>query len=431
MSRPGLVVTSAALLLTLASPAASASPQLGNLPVSRLTPSREPRVPLLAAPTAAAPVGPAKAPRPLRGFSVRLRSPRRGELLSGQVEIRADVTADRTDEVLFVEFEVDGKVLFADARPPYELAWRASGAARHRVVARAFGPTGEMVQHVVVTGAPRAIDSAAAFASRVDRVEIYARVEGGPGLEGLRASDFVVLERGLEQPIVNVERTSNLPVAIGLMVDCSGSMVERLNVVLETAGSFIEGLVTSEHDKAFVMSFADLPSVLQEFTNDVDRLSTSLELISAGRYTKLYDAIVTASSEFSGHVGRRALVLLTDGQDADSIVHLDDAIRAAQRADVAVYPVAIDLTSQYFHERWVLEQLARRTGGRVSYMGSFDGPEDTYERIAEDLRAQYRITYEPRRRGGDGEWRAIEVQLANAAMMKKYRVRTRAGYFAE
>jgi len=241
----------------------------------------------------------------------------------------------------------------------------------------------------------------------------------------------VILEDELPQRVVAVERVGELPLAVGFMVDASGSMVARLGVALDSAASFIDGMVQQPQDKAFVMAFADLPSMLQTFTNDVDRLVDSLELISNGRYTRLYDSLVAAVAQFRGHAGRRALVLLTDGHDARSDARLDDAIRAAQRADVAIYPVAVDLSNRYFHERWVLERLARSTGGRVSDLRRLDRPSRIYEGIAEDLRAQYRITYRPVRAGGSGEWRAIEVLLAEAERFRSTRIRARPGYFAE
>ena len=182
---------------------------------------------------------------------------------------------------------------------------------------------------------------------------------------------------------------------------------------------------------AFVMSFADLPAMLQEFTNDVQRLTDALRLVDRGRYTRLFDSVIVASNQFRGHQGRRALIVLTDGHDANSDANLAAAIEAAQRADVAIYPVAVDVTPRFFYERWILERLARATGGRVSYLETRDNPERIYAAIAEDLREQYRISYEPTRPGGGGEWRPIEVRLVQVDSKQRGRVRSRPGYFAE
>jgi Ca-activated chloride channel family protein len=147
----------------------------------------------------------------------------------------------------------------------------------------------------------------------------------------------------VQQPISAVDRSEDLPVAVGLMLDTSGSMIHQLGRAIDTADAFIGGIMQQEQDKAFVMSFADLPAVLQQFTNDRDRLVTSLNLINSGRYTRLYDSIVFASLQFQGHEGRRALIVLSDGADSDSEARLDDAIAAAQLRDVAIYPVAVGL----------------------------------------------------------------------------------------
>jgi VWFA-related protein len=364
-------------------------------------------------------------------LSVAIRSPIDDELVAGRVEMRAEVEGDGADEILFVEFEVDGRILFADASPPYELIWHAGEPSAHDIVARAYTPAGRIVEDRVSTRPALAL-AGETFATRVERVTVFVRLEGrdAPHAE-LRPEDFVVLEDERPQPVLSVERVEELPLAVGFMVDASGSMVARLGLALDSAASFIDGMVQLPQDKAFVMSFADLPSMLQAFTNDVDRLAGSLELISRGRYTKLFDSLVAATDQFEGHAGRRALVLLTDGHDAGSDARLDDAVRAAQQADVAIYPVAVNLGSQYFHERWVLERLARSTGGRVSDLHRLDDPTRIYAGIAADLRAQYRIAYRPVRAGGSGEWREIQVRLADAERYRRTRIRTRPGYFAE
>lgn len=369
---------------------------------------------------------------PLQEFSVRITAPKHDEMVGGKIEISARVQADRPEQVLFVEFEVDGRVLFADADVPYELIWQARDPAAHRVVARAYAASGQVVEDVIHTRPPPGLTGGLSFRSRVDWVEVFVRVEDkNLGGRELKMADFRVFENGFEQPIVAVERSMELPLAVGFMVDCSGSMIESLSLALEAAGSFIEGLMQSNHDKAFVMSFADLSSMLQEFTNDIGRLSDALDLISSGRYTRLYDSLVKAVAEFRGHEGRRALVVLTDGRDVGSDSRLRDAIEAAQRADVAIYPVAVNLSSRFFHERWVLAQLAEGTGGRVSQLQRRDDPQRIFDAITADLREQYRITYQPHIPGGTGEWRAIEVQLSLRGSRRTKRLRARPGYYAE
>ncbi len=363
---------------------------------------------------------------PSEPLRVELISPRVGDFVSGRVEMRAEVATTQGAQVLFVEFEVDGRVLFADAQPPYELVWNTPEVAAHTIVVRAFGARGEVAEHVVKTEAPP--DVTETFRSRVDQVEIFVHVDGTREVD---PGGFRVLEGGIEQPISAIDHSEDLPVAIGFMLDSSGSMVRQLGRAIDTAGSFIDGIMQQEQDKAFVMSFADLPSVLQQFTNDPDRLVTSLELIDSGRYTRLYDSIVAAAHQFDGHEGRRALIVLSDGRDSDSDAKLAEAIAAAQRYDVAVYPVAVGLSSRYFRERRVLSRIAKETGGELLDLSGRDNPRRVYERIARDLREQFRITYTPLHPGGDGEWRPIEIHLADAERNKQRKLRTRAGYWAQ
>ena len=377
----------------------------------------------------ALPVSAQQRPSPLRGFRVELTAPVQDDVLSGRVEMRARVYADRPADVLFVEFEVDHRVLFADADPPYELIWSTREAAAHSIVARAFGPSGAVVEHAVETLARpyAAAEAGEVFRSRVDQVEIFVHVEGRGTLD---PADFSVLEAGVTQPISAIDLSADLPVAVGFMLDSSGSMVGQLGYAIDTAGIFIDGIVQREQDKAFVMSFADLPTVLQLFTNDTDRLVTSLDLISRGRHTRLYDSIVTAARQFEGHEGRRALVMLSDGRDSDSDARLAEAIVAAQHHDVAIYPVAVGLSGRYFRERRVLQRLADETGGEVFFLGTRDNPSRIYEQIARDLREQYRITYTPLNPSGDGGWREIEIRLADPQRSNQRKLRTRPGYWA-
>jgi len=366
---------------------------------------------------------------PLRDFRVRVVSPAPADLVTSRVELAAEVEADRPDEVLFVEFEVDGRVLFADSTAPYELIWSPPTSAAYRIVARAYGPAGTVVEHAIQTSSPPVAAGAASFRSRVDQVEIFVHLDDRRG--ELVADDFVVLEDGAAQPIRAVEHSADLPVALGFMLDSSGSMLRNLGYAIDTAGSFIDGIMRRPDDKAFVMAFADWPAVLQQFTNDTDRLVTSLHLIDTGRYTRLYDSVVTAARQFEGHQGQRALVVLSDGRDSSSDARLEEAIAAAQRNEVAIYPVAVGLSSRYFKERWVLERLARETGGEVFHMGGLDNPRRIYAQIAENLRERYRITYAPLQPSGDGEWREVEVRLNDSTRSSQRKLRARPGYWAQ
>jgi VWFA-related protein len=368
---------------------------------------------------------------PLDVFAIRLVSPPPHVPLGGKVRIAASVEADNPEAVRSVDFFVDGRMIFSDSESPYEVTWDAGPPARHLIEAFAYGPGRQETSDSLAVGWGG--DTTAEminYSALVERVEVFVRIEGGDGTEPEISPETIeVLEEGVPQPIVAVERVADLSVAVGLLVDCSGSMSEVLDRAIEAGGTFIDGLITRDEDKAFVMSFSDLPILMQGFTNDTERLGDSLDLLKGGNHTALYDSVMAAADHFSGTEGRRAVVLLTDGHDEGSANRLQTSIEAAQRADIALYPVAVDLSSHYFRERWILNRMAEETGGQFWTINMRGDPSHIYEEIAEDLRAQYRITYEPLVQGGSGEWRSIEVRL-RGPNVKKLRVRARPGYFS-
>lgn len=378
----------------------------------------------------AAAVPPGLAPVELREFGIKITSPTPDDNVAGRVRVRAEVAADRPAAVWAVDFFIDGRLLFSDAKAPYELLWNSGRAAEHVIEVRAYGPGRQVVSDSLSTRSV-APSSLGGYSVRVERVELYVRVEDEEPLPGLLATSmFEVLEDGVAQPVAAVERVADLPLAVGLLIDHSGSMLERLETALDAAGAFVEGLLTHPDDKAFVLGFADIPIVFQEFTNDTERLAESIELIDSGRYTALYDAIVAAAARYEGVDGRRAVILLTDGADQGSHHRFREAIAAAQRADVALYPVAVDLSPRFPRQRWILHELAEQTGGRLFSLGRRSDPTKIYEAIAEDLRAQYRISYVPLISGGGGEWRALEIRLRGDERNDRS-VRSRPGYFAQ
>ncbi len=367
----------------------------------------------------------------LQRFSVRIVSPTRTDEIAGRVSVRAEVAADRPAAVSSVDFFIDGRLLFSDAEAPYELLWSAGRPAAHVIKVQAYGPGRQMVSDVLRTSLAPPVGGLGGYSARVERVELHVRIEGHDALPAaLAASAFQVYENGVEQPVVSVERVADLPLAVGLLIDHSESMLSRLETALDAAGAFVDGLLRHPNDKAFVLGFANVPIVFQEFTNDSERLAESILLIDDGNYTALYDSIVAAARRFDGIDGRRAAILLTDGADSGSGYTFRQAVAAAQRADVALYPVAVDVSPRFVRERWILRELAKRTGGRSFSLGRYSDPKEIYEAIAADLRAQYRITYAPIIAGGGGEWRDLEIRLRGVAGDDR-RVRTRPGYFAQ
>jgi Ca-activated chloride channel family protein len=366
----------------------------------------------------------------LQQFRVQITSPTRDDDVAGRVRVRAEVAADRPAAVSAVDFFVDGRLMFSDAKAPYELLWNSGRPAEHVIEVRAYGPGRQVVSDSLSTRyiVPSELGG---YVARVERVEVHVRVEDEEALVGVPdAGTFEVLENGVLQPVIEVERVADLPLSVGILVDHSGSMLEHLETALDAAGAFVDGLLTHPQDKAFVLGFADIPIVFQEFTNDSERLAQSIDLIDAGRYTALYDAVVAAATRFEGSSGRRAVILLTDGADQGSEHRFREAIAAAQRADIALYPVAVELSPRFPRQHWILNELANETGGLLFSLGRRTDAREIYEAIAADVRSQYRVSYAPRNPGGEGEWRDLEVRLRGDERQKN-KVRSRPGYFAQ
>lgn len=367
----------------------------------------------------------------LQRFRVRIVSPKQTDEIIGRVSVQAEVVTDRPSEVSAVDFFIDDRLLFSDVEAPYELLWNPGRPAEHVIEVRAYGPGRQMVSDSLRTSVATPASGLDGYSVRVERVETYVRIEGDQQLPASPpTSAFHVYENGLKQPVVSVERVADLPLAVGLLIDHSESMLDRLETALDAAAAFVDGLLRHPNDKVFVLGFADVPIIFQEFTNDSERLAESLLLIDDGNYTALYDSIVAASRRFDGIDGRRAAILLTDGGDSGSDHTFQEAVAAAQRADVALYPVGVDLSPRFVRERWILRALAEQTGGRMFSFGRRTDPREIYEAIEEDLRSQFRISYSPIIPGGDGEWRELEIRIRGTDGHDR-RVRTRPGYFAQ
>jgi Ca-activated chloride channel family protein len=362
-------------------------------------------------------------------FGIQITSPSAEDDVSGRIRVRAEVTAPKLEEVSSVDFFIDGRLMFSDAEAPYELLWRSGQPAEHRIEVRAYGLGREIATDSLMTRLTQP-SLLGGFNARVERVEVHLRVEDEDVAQGVLDPDmFKVMENDVEQQVLAVERVADLPLAVGILVDHSESMLARLETSLEAAGAFVDGLLVHPNDKAFLLGFADIPIVFQEFTNDTTRLAEAIELIEKGDDTALYDAVISAAERFDGSDGRRAVVILTDGADYGSEHNFREAIVAAQRADIALYPVAVELSPRQARERWVLSRLAKETGGRLFSLGRRDDPREIYEAIARDLRAQYRVSYTPTVPGGAGEWRQLEIHWRAPGGDEK-KVRSRPGYFA-
>jgi VWFA-related protein len=288
---------------------------------------------------------------------------------------------------------------------------------------------------------------------RVNVVQLFFNVKDKKGalIPDQKKEDFEIFEDGKPQTIKYFTAESNLPLTLGIMIDSSGSQTRVLEMEKEVGGSFLSSILRDK-DEAFVISFDVNVDLLQDFTNDVHLLKAALNKAkintgggggsvpglgggpiptSSPRGTLLYDAVYLAShDELSHEVGRKAMILLTDGEDQGSQEHIKDAIEAAQKADAICYVLLIADRGFYgfggYSGDSEMKKLSAETGGRVIEVGNkMDKLRDAFDQIAKELRSQYNIGYTPTNNQLDGTFRKIEIKSKNG-----YKIQSRNGYYA-
>ncbi|MBV9609032.1 MAG: VWA domain-containing protein [Acidobacteria bacterium] len=272
------------------------------------------------------------------------------------------------------------------------------------------------------------------FRSRVEEVSLTFSVtdrRGGP-VPALSPEDVTVLDSSQAVREVRLANYDQLPVRVGLLVDWSDSLQDRRGFERQAATEFLRRIMRPDFDDGFVMGIAAKPQITQPLTRDPEALITSLTVAKDGFLTSLYDAIfVACSGEMgqsiaSGRTARRAIILLSDGQDTDSMHGLDDAVRAAQEADVTIFPVARRGKHWDLQGERVLMRLAEATGGRAYIVGSAAQYESAFAFIERTLRAGYTVSYKPVNLKRDGRFRPVEIRPRNPNLV----VHARSGYYA-
>ena len=287
----------------------------------------------------------------------------------------------------------------------------------------------------------------------VNVVQLFFNVKDKHGalIPNLTKADFEVNEDGKPQTIKYFTAETNLPLTLGIMIDASGSQRNVIDMEKEVGGAFLHQILTDK-DEAFVISFDITVDLLQDFTRDVHRLQAALnkakvnvDYTSGGipgmgggpvpqhnsPGTLLYDAVyLSAHDMLAKEVGRKAMVLLTDGQDEGSRLKIQDAIEAAQKADSIVYVLLCADRGFYggfgYSGESEMRRLTEQTGGRVINVGNkFDKLRDAFDQIAAELRSQYNIGYTPTNTKLDGTYRKLEIKNKQS-----YKIQARAGYYA-
>lgn len=355
------------------------------------------------------------------GLAVKITEPAHGEYIFGKTRIAAQVDSRHPIEGLRVEFSVAGRLIFIDREPPWECFHDFGDASRSWVVeAKAVAPDGTHVEHTVVT---RRLDIH--YREEVDRVLVTLSVtdKDGAFIEGLGPGDFTVFEDGVEQKILEFE-VENRPISLGVLIDTSGSMKEEIQQVQTAAKDFVATL--RPQDKAFVVDFDENVFLLQDMTNDHAVLQASIEGTDAEGGTALYDAMYVSYRKMRPIEGRKAIAVLTDGEDTNSAFSFNRVVELTRTHDVLVYSIGLGATVVDRAMRSTLKRLSEDSGGRAFFPGDADALAEVYQAIANDLRSQYYLTYTPINRNFDGSWRKIKVE----STVDGADVHTRRGYYA-
>ena len=255
----------------------------------------------------------------------------------------------------------------------------------------------------------------------------------GRYVKDLKKNDFKVLDdtRPADE-IRSFHNETDLPLQVGLLVDASNSVRDRFKFEQESAIEFLNQTIRPHYDKAFVVGFDATPELTQDFTDSTEALSRGVRVLRPGGGTALYDAIYYAcrdkllKAQQSGPV-RRAIILLSDGDDNQSHVSREEAIEMAQRAEVIVYTISTNLIGSRSKGDKILERIAVATGGRAFFPFQITDVANAFAEIQDELRSQYALSYKPADLKADGRYHSIEILAQNH---KNLRVRSRRGYYA-
>ncbi|MBV9342192.1 MAG: VWA domain-containing protein [Acidobacteria bacterium] len=250
-------------------------------------------------------------------------------------------------------------------------------------------------------------------------------------IKDLSRTDFRVLDddRAVED-IRSFRRETDLPLQVGLLIDASNSIRERFRFEQESAIEFLNQTIRRKYDKAFVVGFDEKAELTQDFTDETDALAQGVRMLHPGGGTALYDALFYACRDKllkspQSVAVRRAIILVSDGEDNSSHVTREEAIEMALRANVIVYTISTNFPGGGSGDK-VLERIAEATGGRAFEPFQLSDVANAFAQIQDDLRSQYELSYRPANFVHDGRYRKIAI----TALHKGLKVRSRSGYYA-
>ena len=255
----------------------------------------------------------------------------------------------------------------------------------------------------------------------------------GRYIPNLRLDDFALLDDGrAPQSVTSFRQQINLPLRVGVVIDASTSIRSRFQFEQQSATEFLMQTLKPQTDRAFVMGFDVTPTVQADWTNDLDKLESGVNRLTPGGGTALFDAVYTACRDKLLDVARgqepvrKAMILISDGDDNQSRVRVDEAIKECERADTIIYAISTNWTPSRGKGDDVMAKLATDTGGQVFFPPSVENMSESFHSIQEALRSQYALTYVPSDFKANGQFRPIYLYCKD----RKFQLFARKGYFA-
>jgi Ca-activated chloride channel family protein len=276
------------------------------------------------------------------------------------------------------------------------------------------------------------------FRTRTDEVNVIFTVtdKHNKFIKDLKESQFRVLDNNLPpQQIVSFEAETNMPLRVGLLIDASNSIRDRFLFEQQAATQFLRQIIRPNTDQAFVVGFDEVFDVTQDFTSDMGKLSHGINVIRPAGGTALWDAVYLAckdkllkeNEDGNNRTLRKALVVVSDGDDNQSRVTRQQAYDMAQRSGVIIYTISTNLSNILDSGDRNLRMLAEATGGRAFFPAKLHDLNDAFHSISEELRSQYSISYKPSELRVGAQYRPIQIIAEN----KHLRVRSKKGYYVQ
>lgn len=344
-------------------------------------------------------------------------SPADDSIASGMVPLSARVDP-AVVTVSRISFYVDGRLVCAPDAPPFQCEWDAGPAINEHVirVVALLGNGERLVKSVRTRGV--------AYVERVDVdvVQVTAVVTDKDGrfVKGLPRQAFRVLEDDVAQQITHFA-AEDVPLEVVVAVDISSSLQDSMKQVRQAVRAFLEAL--GETDRVTLLAFNDSIFTLARRDATAATRLRAVDRLAPWGGTALYDVVLKAVDVIGRQVGRKAIVVFTDGEDQSSRATLEAAVRAVESSDAAVYTIAQGRGRTVEGFRRILQQIAQVSGGRA-ITTSPERLEDAFRLVIDELSHQYLLTYPPQNPARDGGWRRIRVELSGL----RHHVRARQGY---